>query len=126
MEYESEDRTLVERQDEAYTKITAFLDGYMDEHNGHMFLFEFGTFMYVMLWKMRQSLTFDKLVRYMTGMLNVTEFGIQRTKEEHGDDMIIAEDWEGVEGGEEMLRDIAKIASDTGELHVPDNWLEEE
>lgn len=120
-----EDGSLAQRQNDAFTRITEFLDGYMDDYEGHMYLFEFGTFIYAMLWKMRQTLTFEDMGSYVVGLLNVTEYGIRQAKKEHGDEMLIAEDWTNIEGGDEMLRSLSQMMK-SDNLTIPEAWLEEE
>lgn len=115
------------RQNEAFERMAEFLREYIESHGGTYQVYEMGTFMYLIFWRLRQVLSFPQLCSYVGHMINVTERGLHSARQEEDNQVILAEDWQGMEGGQEMLQDLATIArADEEDLVIPSDWLSEE
>lgn len=121
---ESTQEDHLSRQEQAFDAMAEFFQDYMDKNDGHIYLYEFGMFLYVLLMKMRQTMKTPELANYLMAVLFTVEKAIATSKEE-GEDLLVAEDWRDMEGGEEMIQALFESGKEEEELVLPD-WMTEE
>lgn len=108
-------------QEHALTRINEFVEEYIDERGGAINMYELGFFVFAMMWRMRQYFKQEELGPYLTGVMFSMENSLERAREEHPGEIIIAEDWRDMEGGEEMLLELVSVMSGD-EMTVPEEW----
>lgn len=107
----------------AYKKANDFLDDYMKERGGHIYLTELGYIVFAALLRARQHLRTDELTRWLGSVVGLMEHSLEKVREEHPDAVLLAEDWRDIEGGEEMIKALAQLSVDEDAVvTVPEEW----